>query len=36
MAAVPGTVSQYVLLKSQCPVTIVPHGKGEEMGGNHS
>ena len=37
MAAVPGTVSQYVLLKSQCPVTIVPHdGKGEERDDNHS
>jgi nucleotide-binding universal stress UspA family protein len=24
MAVVPGTVSQYVLLKSHCPVTIVP------------
>jgi nucleotide-binding universal stress UspA family protein len=30
MAIVPGTVSQYVLLKSHCPVTIVPHdGKDE-------
>ncbi len=24
MAVMPGTVSQYVLLKSHCPVTIVP------------
>ena len=31
-----GTVSQYVLLKSHCPVTIVPHeGKDEERDDNH-
>ena len=31
MAVMPGTVSQYVLLKSHCPVTIVPdEGKDEE------
>src|SRR5580704_9776561 len=36
MAVVPGTVSQYVLLKSHCPVTIVPHdGKDEETDDNH-
>jgi nucleotide-binding universal stress UspA family protein len=33
---VPGTVSQYVLLKSHCPVTIVPHdGKDEETDNNY-
>ncbi len=38
MAVVPGTVSQYVLLKSHCPVTIVPHdgGKDEERDDNQS
>jgi nucleotide-binding universal stress UspA family protein len=37
MAVVPGTVSQYVLLKSHCPVTIVPHDdEDEESDGNHS
>ena len=36
MAVMPGTVSQYVLLKSHCPVTIVPHeGKDEERDDNH-
>jgi nucleotide-binding universal stress UspA family protein len=36
MAVVPGTVSQYVLLKSHCPVTIVPHdGKDEQSNDNH-
>ena len=36
MAVMPGTVSQYVLLKSHCPVTIVPHdGKDEETDDNH-
>jgi nucleotide-binding universal stress UspA family protein len=31
----PGTVSQYVLLKARCPVTIVPgEGSGEEASGN--
>jgi hypothetical protein len=30
MPSVPGTVSQYVLLKARCPVTIVPsEGTGE-------
>jgi hypothetical protein len=37
MAVVPGTVSQYVLLKSRCPVTIVPHDdKDEQTDDNHS
>jgi nucleotide-binding universal stress UspA family protein len=36
MAVMPGTVSQYVLLKSHCPVTIVRHdGKDEETDDNH-
>jgi hypothetical protein len=36
MAVMPGTVSQYVPLKSYCPVTIVPHdGKDEETDNNH-
>jgi nucleotide-binding universal stress UspA family protein len=31
MPSVPGTVSQYVLLKARCPVTIVPsEGTGEK------
>ena len=29
-SAVPGTVSQYVLLKARCPVTIVPEESTEE------
>ena len=37
MAVMPGSVSQYVLLKSRCPVTIVPHdGKDEHRDDNHS
>ena len=36
MAVVPGTVSQYVLLKSHCPVTIVPHdGRDEHRDDSH-
>jgi nucleotide-binding universal stress UspA family protein len=37
MAVVPGTVSQYVLLKSRCPVTIVPYDdKDEHTDDSHS
>ncbi|HUB22370.1 MAG TPA: universal stress protein [Streptosporangiaceae bacterium] len=37
MAVVPGTVSQYVLLRSRCPVAIVPHDdKDEHTDDNHS
>ena len=37
MAVVPGTVSQYVQLKSHCPVTVVPHdGKDQERDDNQS
>jgi nucleotide-binding universal stress UspA family protein len=38
-SVLPGTVSQYVLLKARCPVTIVPtedHGERDEDGGTGS
>jgi nucleotide-binding universal stress UspA family protein len=35
MPTMPGTVSQYVLLKARCPVTIVPgEGRDEEPSGD--
>jgi nucleotide-binding universal stress UspA family protein len=34
--AMPGTVSQYVLLKARCPVTIVPGEGADEKAGSHS
>jgi nucleotide-binding universal stress UspA family protein len=35
-SAVPGTVSQYVLLKARCPVTIVPDESTDEKTSNDS
>jgi nucleotide-binding universal stress UspA family protein len=34
--AMPGTVSQYVLLKARCPVTIVPGEDADEKTSSHS
>jgi nucleotide-binding universal stress UspA family protein len=35
-SAMPGTVSQYVLLKARCPVTIVPGEGADEKASSHS